>query len=256
MRFSPDAPIQIGGCGCCTGRGSSVASRTWKCSPSNVNPSVVSSPRTICTASSNASTRSFSAGNGMPSSRCSSSNHAAPYDELEPAARRVVDRDGLGREHRRVAVGHAGDEQAEAHPLGDAAPRGERRVALEALPGAVAVHRLEVVEAPDAVEAEPVGELRAVTRARTRASVAGRCRVRSACTRCTTATVAPTRQRRHVVELSGRRRASSAREDADARPRASAAGTPPDRSSAAPVTACRSGSGRRAGRSSTRACAA
>ena len=26
MRFSPDAPIQIGGCGCCTGRGRSVAS--------------------------------------------------------------------------------------------------------------------------------------------------------------------------------------------------------------------------------------
>ena len=58
----------------------------------------------------------------MPSSRCSLSNHAAPYDELEPAARRVVDRDRLGREHRRVAVGHAGDEQAEPDALGDAAP--------------------------------------------------------------------------------------------------------------------------------------
>ena len=74
---------------------------TWKCAPSNVKPSVVSRPRTICTASSNASMRSFSAGNGMPSSRCSSSNQAAPYDELEPPARRVVDGDRLGREHRR-----------------------------------------------------------------------------------------------------------------------------------------------------------
>ena len=133
MRFSPDAPIQIGGCGCCTGRGSSVASCTWKCRPSNVKPSVVSRPRTICTASSNASMRSFSAGNGMPSSWCSLSNHAAPYDELEAAARRVVDGDRLGREHRRVAVGHAGRRAGPSRTvLGDAAPRRERRVALEA----------------------------------------------------------------------------------------------------------------------------
>ena len=97
----------------------------------------------------------------MPSSRCSSSNHAAPYDELEPATRRVVDGDRLGREHRRMAVGHAGHEQPEPDALGDAAQRGERGDALEALARAVAVHRLEVVEAPDAVEAELVGELRA-----------------------------------------------------------------------------------------------
>ena len=81
--------------------------------------------------------------------------------ELEPPARRVVDRDRLRREHRRVAVRHAGDEQPEPDVLGDPAPRGERRHALEALARALAVHGLEVIEAPDPVEAEPVREARA-----------------------------------------------------------------------------------------------
>ena len=44
----------------------------------------------------------------------------------------------------------------------DAGQRRERRVALEALAGSLAVHRLEVVEAPHAVEAGLVGELRPV----------------------------------------------------------------------------------------------
>ena len=47
-------------------------------------------------------------------------------------------------------------------------------------PGPVAVHRLEVVEAPGAVEAELLGELDAADRARPTASVVGRRRVRSA----------------------------------------------------------------------------
>ena len=71
----------------------------------------------------------------------------------------MVDRDGLGRVHRRVPVGHAGDEQPEAHAFGDPAPRRERGVALEALARPLAVHRLEVVEAPDAIEAGVVGKL-------------------------------------------------------------------------------------------------
>src|SRR5690606_20220882 len=50
-------------------------------------------------------------------------------------------------------------QHAEAHLLGDAAQRRERGVRLEALPRPFAVHRLEVVEAPDAVEAELLGEL-------------------------------------------------------------------------------------------------
>ena len=80
--------------------------------------------------------------------------------ELEAAAGRVVDRDRLGREHRGMAVGHAGDEQAEPDLGREAGQRGERGVALEALARALAVHGLEVVEAPEAVEAELVGEPR------------------------------------------------------------------------------------------------
>ncbi|MEZ5180100.1 MAG: hypothetical protein R2746_17940 [Acidimicrobiales bacterium] len=78
--------------------------------------------------------------------------------EVEPAVGGVVDGHGLGGEDRRVAVGHPGHEQAEAHPLGAAAERGEGGVALEALAGALAVHGLEVVEAPDAGEALLLGE--------------------------------------------------------------------------------------------------
>ncbi|MEZ5143490.1 MAG: hypothetical protein R2726_13365 [Acidimicrobiales bacterium] len=77
----------------------------------------------------------------------------------EPAVRRVVDGDRLRRQHRRVAVGHPGDEEAEPDPRGDAGQRGERRHALEGLTGSLAVHRLEVVEAPRALEAELLGQL-------------------------------------------------------------------------------------------------
>src|SRR4029077_10259439 len=59
---------------------------------------------------------------------------------------------------RRVPVGHAGDEQPEPDARRRAGQRGEGRHALERLPGAVAVQRLEVVEAPGAVEAEVLGE--------------------------------------------------------------------------------------------------
>ncbi len=52
-------------------------------------------------------------------------------------------------------------EQPEPGPARDPAQRGEGGVALEALAGAAPVHGLEVVEAPDAVEASVVGELRA-----------------------------------------------------------------------------------------------
>ena len=80
-----------------------------------------------------------------------------------------------------MPVGHAGHEQAEPDVGGDAAPRRERGVALEALARSLAVHRLEVVEAPDAVEAELVGESALVARSPTTASVAARCRVQISC---------------------------------------------------------------------------
>ena len=79
--------------------------------------------------------------------------------QLEPAVRRVVDRERLRGEHRRVPVGHAGDEQAEPDARGLPGQRGERGHAVEGLARALAVHRLEVVEAPGAVEAELLGEL-------------------------------------------------------------------------------------------------
>jgi hypothetical protein len=82
--------------------------------------------------------------------------------ELEPAVRRVVDRDRLRGEQPERAIGEAGDEQTEAHARGDHGERRHRRVALEALARALAVHGLEVVEAPHAVVAEALGELRAV----------------------------------------------------------------------------------------------
>ena len=79
--------------------------------------------------------------------------------QLEPAVRRVVDRERLRGEHRRVPVGHAGDEQAEADARRDAGQRGERGHPLERLARPLAVHRLEVIEAPRAVEAQLLGEL-------------------------------------------------------------------------------------------------
>ena len=56
-----------------------------------------------------------------------------------------------------VQAAEYAQERAEAHALGDAGPRGERGHGLEALPRAVAVHRLEVVEAPRTVEAQVFG---------------------------------------------------------------------------------------------------
>ena len=79
--------------------------------------------------------------------------------QVEPAVRRVVDGDRLGRQHRRVPVGHAGDEQAEPDARRHAGQCGQRRHALERLARPLAVHRLEVVEAPHAVEAQLLREL-------------------------------------------------------------------------------------------------
>ena len=79
--------------------------------------------------------------------------------ELEAPVRRVVDRDGLGREHRRMAIRHTGDEQAEPNVLRHSGERGECRVPLEALTRSRSVHRLEVVEAPHAVERGIIGKL-------------------------------------------------------------------------------------------------
>ena len=80
VRRGPLPPIQIGGCGRCTGRGRSCAScndTTW---PSYDTTSPVNSRCTISSASSSRSKRVAVDGNGMPSSWCSLSNHAAPSE--------------------------------------------------------------------------------------------------------------------------------------------------------------------------------
>ena len=82
--------------------------------------------------------------------------------KLEPTVRRVVDRDRLGSEERRMPVRDAGDEQAEAKARRDARQRGQCAHSLEAVARPLAVHRLEVIEAPRAVEAHLFGELRTV----------------------------------------------------------------------------------------------
>ena len=82
--------------------------------------------------------------------------------EFEPAARRMVDGQRFGGEDRRVAVGEPGNEDAETHVGGDPTPRGQGGHGLEAFPGTLAVHRLEVVEAPDAVEAHGFRETRPI----------------------------------------------------------------------------------------------
>ena len=80
--------------------------------------------------------------------------------QLESSARRVIDGDCFRREHGWMPVGHAGHEQSEANARSDTGKRGERRVSFETLPRSVAVHRLEVIEAPHAVEAEALGKTR------------------------------------------------------------------------------------------------
>ena len=78
--------------------------------------------------------------------------------QLEAAVAGVVDRHRLGRQHRRVAVGRPGHEQTETDARRLPGQRRQRRHPLEGLTGALAVHGLEVVEAPGAVEAEVLGE--------------------------------------------------------------------------------------------------
>ncbi len=70
----------MGGCGCCTGNGRSCASRSDTTRPSYDTTSPVNSRFTISSASSSKSKRTGVGGNGMPSSMCSLSNHAAPSE--------------------------------------------------------------------------------------------------------------------------------------------------------------------------------
>ena len=57
-----------------------------------------------------------------------------------------------------MVVGSSGHEQAQPDARGQAGQRGQRGHALEGLARPVPVHGLEVVEAPDAVEAQLLGQ--------------------------------------------------------------------------------------------------
>ena len=79
--------------------------------------------------------------------------------ELQSPVRRVIDRDGLGGEDRRMSVRDACDEQPEPDRRGLTGERGQGRHAVEGFTGALAVHGLEMIETPGSVEAESLGEL-------------------------------------------------------------------------------------------------
>ena len=66
VRFLPSPPMVTGGCGCCTGFGSHLASVSLTYWPANVVVAWLSSPTMASTPSSNRSNRSFSGGRSIP----------------------------------------------------------------------------------------------------------------------------------------------------------------------------------------------
>ena len=66
VRFLPRPPIVTGGCGCCTGFGSHLASVSFTYWPANVVVVWLSSRTMASTPSSNRSNRSFSGGRSIP----------------------------------------------------------------------------------------------------------------------------------------------------------------------------------------------
>ena len=120
----------------------------------------------------------------MPSSRVLLVEPRRAVAELEPAARRVVDRDRLGREHRRVAIGHAGHEQAEPHAFGER--RSARRASCCLRSTRPGPRRTSVGSgrSPRRRRSRAPRRSARVTRPPTTASAAARYRVRTACPRC------------------------------------------------------------------------
>jgi hypothetical protein len=80
-----------------------------------------------------------------------------PQPEVEAALGHVVDGHHLGGQQRGVAVGHAGDQGAQADAAGDRGQGGEQRPRLQARPLAVPVQGGEVVEHPGRFEAGLLG---------------------------------------------------------------------------------------------------
>ena len=82
------------------------------------------------------------------------------------AVRHVIERRGHLREDRRVAIGVAGDERAEAHRRRERGPGGEELPGLEQRTPRVAVERDEVIPGPERVESEAVDEERCLAELR------------------------------------------------------------------------------------------
>ena len=158
MRRGPVPPIQMGGWGSWTGRGRSRAS----CSETAL--SVVGDDVAAAQAGHDLEgvleqVETFRRrGERNPELAMLLLEPRRAEGQLEAPMRRMVDGDCLCREHRRVPVRRAGDEEPEADARRHPTQCSQRRHALEGLARALAVHGLEVVEAPDAVEAEVLGE--------------------------------------------------------------------------------------------------
>ena len=85
----PEPPIQIGGCGCCTGRGRCPTSAYFHRAPSCAAHSSASAPTIASIASSVIAPRSA---NGTPSASNSPSTWPAPTPTISAAARERVER--------------------------------------------------------------------------------------------------------------------------------------------------------------------
>jgi hypothetical protein len=78
--------------------------------------------------------------------------------QLQATVRGVVHRHGLGGQDRRVSIGHARDQQAQANTTGHTGQGGQGGHPFEAIARSVAVHGHEVIEAPGSVEVEVLNE--------------------------------------------------------------------------------------------------
>ena len=151
-RFGPFAPIQNGGCGCCTGRGphlrivqrdvgAVVGDGLTRHEPRRDLERVVEKiEASTCVRELESERTVFGLEPG------------GAEREVEAAVRRVIDRHRLRREQRRVPVRDTGDEQSEPDARGRGGQCREGRHTFEAVARTLAVHGLEVVEAPGAGE--------------------------------------------------------------------------------------------------------
>jgi hypothetical protein len=147
VRRSPPAPIQIGGCGCWTGRGWYVArSILGHEEPHDLH-------------------RLFQPLGSFPDRRERDAELSMfPFEpggsdgKLEPSSGDPIHSHGLRRQDGGVAVGHSRHERAQSDPLCRGGQGGEEGPPLHAGAARVTVEGLEMVEDPCAVEPALLGE--------------------------------------------------------------------------------------------------